>query len=159
MATSVIKQFDDAKDLFTMGASIVCLPASTDPEFADWLAEAMVEYGKIMGWYNAPKHICAGGDLRGLAFCCPPVKNCPIHGALKKLGMTPEEFAKRKQQIARGTILDQEVDTCFGSLIWCCKITKPCYMRDAALRRLRISEAEYMVLKKNVAERLLNKSF
>ena len=27
-----------------------------------------------MTWEDAPSHICRGGDVRGLAFCCPPVK-------------------------------------------------------------------------------------
>ena len=30
--------------------------------------------GKTMAWENSPSHICRGGDVRGLAFCCPPVK-------------------------------------------------------------------------------------
>ena len=33
-----------------------------------------------MVWENSPSHICRGGDVRGLAFCCPPVKPCPIMG-------------------------------------------------------------------------------
>ena len=36
--------------------------------------------GKTMVWENSPSHICRGGDVRGLAFCCPPVKPCPIMG-------------------------------------------------------------------------------
>ena len=38
--------------------------------------------GKTMVWENSPSHICRGGDVRGLAFCCPPVKPCPIMGKL-----------------------------------------------------------------------------
>ena len=26
-----------------------------------------------MTWEDAPSHICRGGDIRGLAFCCPPM--------------------------------------------------------------------------------------
>ena len=78
-----------------------------DPEFAEWLSGAMKEYDSLSGWCNAPKHICAGGDLRGLAFCCPPVKHCAVLGALKRAGMTPEEFVEKKISFARGTPLEK----------------------------------------------------
>ena len=157
MALADVGEFDDAKLLLSMGADVVSLRGA-DPEFAEWLSEAMKEYGSIIGWCNAPKHICAGGDLRGLAFCCPPVKHCAVLGALKKAGMTPEEFVERKLRLAKGTPLEKGEGTCFGSLVWCCKITKPCYLRDAALARTGLSGKEYMTLKKKLAEELLKKN-
>ncbi|WP_369425262.1 methanogenesis marker 9 domain-containing protein [Methanothrix sp.] len=155
MALSDVRSFEDAKRLLSMGADVISLSKTTDEEFARWLSSALRRFEDITGWYNAPKHICAGGDLRGLAFCCPPVKPCPVHGALKRLGITPEEFVRRKLDLARGTPLEKGDGTCFGSLIWCCKITKPCYMRDAALRRAGLTPKEYMILKRGVAEGLL----
>ncbi|ABK14556.1 MAG: methanogenesis marker 9 domain-containing protein [Methanothrix sp.] len=155
IALSDVKSFEDAKRLLSMGADVISLKEPADEEFARWLSSALRKLEDITGWYNAPKHICAGGDLRGLAFCCPPVKPCPVHGALKRLGITPEEFVKRKLELARGTPLEKGDGTCFGSLIWCCKITKPCYLRDAALRRAGLTPKEYMVLKRKVAEGLL----
>ncbi|MCQ8902862.1 MAG: methanogenesis marker 9 domain-containing protein [Methanothrix sp.] len=155
MALSEIKSFEDAKRLLSMGADAISLKESTDEEFASWISSALRKFEDITGWYNAPKHICAGGDLRGLAFCCPPVKPCPVHGALKRLGMTPDEFVRRKLELARGTPLEKGDGTCFGSLIWCCKITKPCYLRDVALRRAGLTPKEYMILKRRVAEGLL----
>ncbi len=157
MALADVVEFDDAKNLMAMGADVVSLRGA-DPEFADWLSGAMLEYEELSGWYNAPKHICAGGDLRGLAFCCPPVKHCPVLGAIKKLGMTPEEFVYRKLAFAKGTPLEKGDGTCFGSLVWCCKITKLCFLRDAAMERIGLSATEYMRLKKKLAEELLAKT-
>jgi putative methanogenesis marker domain 9 len=155
MALADIGEFEDAKNLLAMGADVVSLRGA-DPEFARWLSGAMLEYGSLSGWCNAPKHICAGGDLRGLAFCCPPVKNCAVLGALKKAGITPEEFVHKKLSAARGTPLEKGEGTCFGSLVWCCKITKQCFLRDAALQRVGLSGKEYMELKKKLAEELLS---
>ncbi|NYT02545.1 MAG: methanogenesis marker 9 domain-containing protein [Methanosarcinales archaeon] len=154
MVTGRFGDFGAAKRLLSMGASLVCLK-NPDPEFADWLTGAMSQYERLIGWYNAPKHICSGGDLRGLAFCCPPVKSCPVLGALKKAGMTPEEFVHKKQDLARGTPLQFGDGTCFGSLVWCCKISKPCFMRDAVLQSMNLSESDYMNLKRQLADELL----
>jgi len=154
MALGDVKDFDDAQSLLAMGSDLVSLKGA-DPEFAEWLSTAMKEYDSLSGWYNAPKHICSGGDLRGLAFCCPPVKHCPVLGALKKAGMSPEQFVERKLELSRGTPLEKGDGTCFGSLVWCCKITKPCYLRDAALSRAGLSGKEYMSLKKKLAEDIL----
>ena len=156
MALGHVDDFKDARSLLAMGADLISL-RNADPEFVEWLSRAMEEYQDLSGWYNAPKHICAGGDLRGLAFCCPPVKHCPVLGALKKVGMTPDDFVERKLELARGTILESGEGTCFGSLVWCCKISKPCYLRDAVLGRIGLSGREYMALKKKLAEDLLKR--
>ncbi len=156
MALADVGEFEDAKDLLAMGADMVSLRGA-DPEFAAWLSGAMTEYEALIGWGNAPKHICAGGDLRGLAFCCPPVKHCPVLGALKRAGMTPDEFVEKKIALARGTPLEKGDGTCFGSLVWCCKITKQCFLRDTCLSRTGLSGKEYMALKRKLAEDLLKK--
>ena len=157
MALADIGEFDDARVLMAMGADVVSLRGA-DPEFAQWLSQAMKEYDSISGWGNAPKHICAGGDLRGLAFCCPPVKHCAVLGALKKAGMTAEEFVAKKLALARGTPLEKGEGTCFGSLVWCCKASKMCYLREAAMQKIGLSDREYMELKKKLAEDLLRPS-
>lgn len=156
MALADVGEFEDAKALLAMGAEVVSLRGA-DPDFAEWLSGAMKEYESLSGWCNAPKHICAGGDLRGLAYCCPPVKHCAVLNALKKAGMTPEEFVEKKLSLAKGTPLEKGDGTCFGSLVWCCKITKPCYLRDAAMAKIGLSGKEYMELKKKLAEDLLKK--
>ncbi|MFB3764422.1 MAG: methanogenesis marker 9 domain-containing protein [Methanotrichaceae archaeon] len=153
MALGDIADFDSAKQLMDMGADMVSLRGA-DHDFTEWLSGAMKEFDGLSGWYNAPKHICAGGDLRGLAFCCPPIKHCAVLGALNRAHMTPEEFIERKLAFAEGTPLKHGEGTCFGSLVWCCKITKPCCLRDAALVRIGLSKKDYMVWKKKLAESL-----
>jgi putative methanogenesis marker domain 9 len=155
MAMGDVGDFEDAQSLLSMGADLVSLRGA-DPEFASWLSQAMKECDHLSGWYNAPKHICSGGDLRGLAFCCPPVKHCPVLGALRRTGMSPEEFVQRKLKLAKGTPLEHGEGTCFGSLVWCCKASKPCFLRDAALDRIGLSGRDYMQLKRKLADQLLN---
>lgn len=150
-----VGDFQDARNILSMGADMISLSDDADPEFVAWLADTLKRFHDLVGWYNAPKHICSGGDLRGMAFCCPPVKNCPLLGALKKINISPEEFVERKLALTKGTPLEPGDGTCFGSLAWCCKITKPCFMRDAVLDRRGIAPDEYMRLKKKLAEDLL----
>ncbi|AXI24772.1 methanogenesis marker 9 domain-containing protein [Methanofervidicoccus sp. A16] len=109
-------------------------------------------------WKDAPSHICRGGDLRGLAFCCPPIKNCPIHDALEVLKMTPEEYIKIKEEFGKKTRLGEGKGTCFNSLVWCCKISKPCPLRDMVLRSIGMSKEEYMELKKKLSQEILRRS-
>ncbi len=109
-------------------------------------------------WDNAPSHVCRGGDLRGLAFCCPPIKGCPIHNLLNILRMTPHEFINIKENFGKKTRLGEGKNTCFGSLVWCCKITKPCPFRDDEMLKINMSEDEYMNLKKELAEEIIKNS-
>ncbi|MFQ6050455.1 MAG: methanogenesis marker 9 domain-containing protein [Candidatus Hydrothermarchaeota archaeon] len=110
-----------------------------------------------MGWDDAPQHICRGGDIRGLAFCCPPIKRCPTHKAIREAGLTHEEYIKIKMNFARKTKLGEGEGTCFGSLVWCCKVTKPCPYRDAAMARANLTPEEYMELKKQLAFEITKK--
>ncbi|WP_297980952.1 methanogenesis marker 9 domain-containing protein [uncultured Methanobrevibacter sp.] len=109
-----------------------------------------------MAWDDAPSHICRGGDVRGLAFCCPPVKPCPIMNALREIGITPQEYLDIKQKFARETRLGEGPGTCFGSLVWCCKTSKPCPLRDMTLNQIGMSEDEYLTLKKQLSEEILS---
>jgi len=77
MAMGDVGDFEDAKALLAMGADMISLP-SPEPGVAKRLSDQVSKYDDQSGWYNCPKHICSGGDLRGLAFCCPPVKHCPV---------------------------------------------------------------------------------
>lgn len=109
-----------------------------------------------MGWDDAPSHICRGGDIRGLAFCCPPVKPCPIMNALKEVGISPQEYINIKETFAKETKLGEGPGTCFGSLVWCCKTSKPCPLRDMTLKQIGMSTDEYLTLKKQLSEAILN---
>lgn len=108
-----------------------------------------------MTWEDAPSHICRGGDKMGLAFCCPPVKPCPILNALDEVNLTPQEYIDIKTEFAKETKLGEGTGTCFGSLVWCCKPSKPCPLRDITLRNIGMTHDEYLDLKKELSERLV----
>ncbi|MGB9927318.1 MAG: methanogenesis marker 9 domain-containing protein [Methanosarcina sp.] len=155
-----IRDFEAAKDMFSRGADMVSVARGVmeSPELINELVDNVTAYQKLIGWYNAPKHVCSDGDFRALAFCCLPVKPCPVHEKFRKLGYTAEEFAKTKFDFAKGTMLEYGADTCFGSLVWCCKISKPCWIRDGVLNTIGLSDAEYMKLKKQLAEYVMDRA-
>lgn len=153
-----VKDFEAAKEMFTRGADMVSVARGVleNSGLIQELVENVTSYQRSIGWYNAPKHVCSEGDFRGLAFCCLPVKPCPVHEKFRKLGYTAEEFARTKLDFAKGTMLEYGGDTCFGSLVWCCKITKPCWIRDGVLNTIGLSDVEYMKLKQQLAKYVLD---
>ena len=108
-----------------------------------------------MTWEDAPSHICRGGDKRGLAFCCPPVKPCPILNALDEVNLTPQEYIDIKTEFAKETKLGEWTGTCFGLLLWCCKPSKPCPLRDITLKNIGMTHDEYLDLKKELSDKLV----
>lgn len=158
IANNSVDDFDAALDFFSSGADMVSVAraAAGDSEFIPHLVQKITAYQQETGWYNAPKHVCKRGDNRGLAFCCPPVKYCGLLKRIETVGFTPEEFIQLKQNSVKGTPLEGGKDTCFGSLVWCCKGTKPCYYRDGSLSQLGLSLEEYMKMKKELSEKILN---
>jgi len=108
-----------------------------------------------MAWEDAPSHVCRGGDKRAMAFCCPPVKPCPIVFALEDAGISAQEYVEIKENFGKKTRLGEGEGTCFGSLVWCCKPSKPCPLRDMVLRRINMSTDEYMDLKHQLPEELV----
>jgi putative methanogenesis marker domain 9 len=152
-----IRDAESAKEMFSRGADMVSLARAvlSSPQIIDHLVAEVSSFQAMTGWYNAPKHICGGGDLRALAFCCLPVKPCAVHIALKQIGLTAEEFMKIKLKFAKGTPIESGEGTCFGSMTWCCKITKPCFLRDAELDIKNLSDVEYMRIKKRLSEYIL----
>ena len=111
-----------------------------------------------MAWEDSPSHVCRGGDKRALAFCCPPVKPCPVVYALEDAKLTPQDYIKIKEKFGEKTRLGYGEGTCFGSLVWCCKPSKPCPLRDMVLRRIDMSEDEYVKLKRELSEELVGAS-
>ena len=111
-----------------------------------------------MVWEDSPSHVCRGGDKRALTFCCPPVKPCPIIYALEDAKLSPQDYIKIKEKFGEKTKLGYGEGTCFGSLVWCCKPSKPCPLRDMVLRRIDMSEDEYMKLKRELSEELVGAS-
>jgi TIM-barrel protein len=152
-----VVDFESAKEMFSHGADMVSAARAVlkNPLIINQLVLEVSSFQSLTGWYNAPKHICGGGDLRALAFCCLPVKPCALHGALKQAGISAEEFVRIKTDFARKTPIEYGEGTCFGSMTWCCKITKPCYLRDGALEAAQLSDVEYMRIKKRLSEFIL----
>ncbi len=111
-----------------------------------------------MEWEDSPSHVCRGGDKRALAFCCPPVKPCPVIYALEDAKLSPQDYIKIKEKFGEKTRLGYGEGTCFGSLVWCCKPSKPCPLRDMVLRRIEMTEDEYMKLKRELSEELVGMS-
>jgi len=154
-----VNDLNTAKEMFTRGADILSVGRGImeDPSLITHLVNESTLIQKELGWYNGPKHVCRGeGDLRGLAFCCMPVKPCPVHSNVKKIGLSPKEFADVKMEFAKGTPLEYGDSTCFGSLVWCCKITKMCPLRDGVLEMIGLSDADYMELKRELADYILD---
>lgn len=153
-----VRDFEDAQKMFGRGADMVSVARGSleNPGIFNEIASSTSIVQRQTGWYNAPKHICGGGDLRGLTFCCLPVKPCVVHAALKKIGMTAKEFAEIKLDFVKGTPLQYGEGTCFGTMAWCCKATKPCFLRDSVLDAIGLSGVEYTLLKKRMAEHILS---
>jgi TIM-barrel protein len=159
IANNSINTFDRAMDAFSHGADLVSLGRKSDPWTLAGLDAAITRFADEGGWYNAPKQLCRGGDVRALAFCCMPVKACPLIPALEKIGLSRNEYLKIKQEAVKGTPLDDGKSTCFGSLAWCCKISSPCMFRNMTLEKKGLSTREYMQCKHHLAEKIMHKLF
>lgn len=153
-----INSFVSAKNMLTNGADLISLARMAQPSVLSELYADLVAYAKEVGWYNAPKQLCRGGDIRALSFCCPPVKPCPLLPYLRQLGITPQEFLDMKSAAAGLPLMSGE-GTCFGSLVFCCKSSTPCFGRDRALHQISMSKTTYMKEKRAFAKRLLEMRF
>ncbi|MCL2460841.1 MAG: methanogenesis marker 9 domain-containing protein [Euryarchaeota archaeon] len=153
-----ISSFESAKEMLTYGADLISLARMSHSNVLSDLFNDMVQYAKETGWYNVPKQLCRGGDIRALAFCCPPVKPCPLIPYLKEIGLSPQEFIDMKTAGAGLPLMEGE-GTCFGTLIFCCKLSTPCFARDLALRRASMSKATFMKEKRALADKLLSMLF
>ena len=159
IANNSMNSFERMKDMLSHGADMVSLARKSDERTLSGLDAAISRYAEEHGWYNSPKQLCRGGDLRSLAFCCMPVKNCPLIPTLQKVGLTREEYISLKQNFVRDTPLEGGKQTCFGSLSWCCKDTSPCMFRDLTIRQLSLSSKEYMRLKRELSGKLMERLF
>ena len=159
IANNSINTFNRMKDLMAHGADMVSLARNSDIDTLRSLDMAISAYADETGWYNAPKQLCRGGDLRGLAFCCMPIKQCPLLPALKKAGMTPKEYHDLKIESVENTPLASGSSTCFGSLAWCCKSSTPCMFRDISIKKEGISLADYMRYKRRLSEKIMKRLF
>jgi len=156
IANNSLNTFDRVKDMFAHGADLVSLARKSDERTLSGLDAAITRYSDEQGWYNAPKQLCRGGDIRALTFCCMPVKSCPLIPTLDSLGIKRDEYIRLKEESVRGTLLEGGKNTCFGSLAWCCKNSSPCMFRDITIQQAGISSKEYMRLKRQLSEKIIH---
>lgn len=159
IANNSMNTFDRVRDMFSHGADLVSLARNADVRTLAGLDAAIERLTDEQGWYNAPKQLCRGGDIRALTFCCMPVKNCPLLPMLDRLGLSREEYLGFKQKAVAGTPLEPGAQTCFGSLAWCCKVSSPCMFRDMTLAQSGLSRQEYMRQKKQLADKIIQHLF
>jgi len=156
IANNSMHTFDRMRDMLSHGADMVSLARKSDERTLGSLDAAISRYVDEHGWYNSPKQLCRGGDLRALSFCCMPVKNCPLIPTLDKLGIAREEYMALKQEYVKNTPLSEGKQTCFGSLAWCCKDSSPCMFREMTLRQAGLTSAEYMREKRKLSDKLMH---
>ena len=156
IANNSMHTFERVKEMLSHGADMVSLARKSDERTLGGIDAAISRYADEHGWYNSPKQLCRGGDLRALTFCCMPVKNCPLIPTLEKLGISKEEYLAIKQEYVRGTPLSEGKQTCFGSLAWCCKDSSPCMFRDLSIRQVGLSNGDYMRKKRELSDKLMH---
>jgi len=159
IANNSITSFTVAKDMLAHGADLISLARHADPATLAGLNEKMAAYADETGWYNAPKQLCRGGDIRSLTFCCMPVKKCPLLPVLENLDISRNEFMSLKLDAVKNTPLEGGENTCFGSLAWCCKSSTPCIFRNMALQEAGLNLSDYMRYKRRLSEKLMRRVF
>ncbi len=159
IANNSITTFDQMREMLSHGADLVSLARGASERTLAGLDAAITRYADEQGWYNSPKQLCRGGDIRSLAFCCMPVKSCPLLPTLEKIGLSRDRYISLKQEAVRGTPLEGGAQTCFGSLSWCCKSSSPCMFRDITLQQMGLSKKEYMQAKRQLSERITHDVF
>ena len=159
IANNSINTFDRMREMLSHGADIVSLARQSDERTLAGLDAAITRYADEEGWYNSPKQLCRGGDVRSLTFCCMPVKECPLMPTLNRIGMPKEDYIRMKLGAVAGTPLEGGKQTCFGSLAWCCKTSSPCIFRDMTLKTSGLSKKEYMRLKRDLSDTIMSRVF
>ena len=159
IANNSINTFERMREMLSHGADMVSVARKSDERTLSGLDAAISRYAAEEGWYNSPKQLCRGGDIRALAFCCMPVKECPLIPTLARIGLPKEEYIRMKLDTVKGTPLEDGKQTCFGSLAWCCKTSSPCMFRDMTLKQLNISKKEYMRMKRELSDTIMSRVF
>ena len=159
IANNSINTFDRMREMLSHGADIVSLARKSDTRTLSGLDAAITRYAVEEGWYNSPKQLCRGGDIRALTFCCMPVKECPLIPTLTRINMPKEAYIQMKLDSVKGSPLQVGNQTCFGSLAWCCKTSSPCMFRDMTLKQAGLSKKEYMRLKRELSDTIMSRVF
>jgi TIM-barrel protein len=159
IANNSINTFDRMREMLSHGADIVSLARKSDIRTLSGLDAAITRYAMEEGWYNSPKQLCRGGDIRALTFCCMPVKECPLLPTLSRINMPKEDYIQMKLEAVKGSALQEGNQTCFGSLAWCCKTSSPCMFRDMTLKQVGLSKKEYMRMKRELSDTIMSRVF
>ena len=159
IANNSINTFDRMREMLSHGADMVSLARKSDARTLSGLDAAITRYAMEEGWYNSPKQLCRGGDIRALTFCCMPVKECPLLPTLSRINMPKEAYIQMKLESVKGSALQEGNQTCFGSLAWCCKTSSPCMFRDMTLKQVGLSKKEYMRLKRELSDTIMSRVF
>jgi putative methanogenesis marker domain 9 len=159
IANNSINTFERMREMLSHGADLVSLARKSDERTLAGLDAAISRYAMEEGWYNSPKQLCRGGDIRALAFCCMPVKECPLIPTLSRIDLPKEDYIRLKLDTVKGTPLEEGKQTCFGSLAWCCKTSSPCMFRDMTLKQQNISKKEYMRMKRELSDTIMSRVF
>ncbi|MDD4254240.1 MAG: methanogenesis marker 9 domain-containing protein [Methanofollis sp.] len=159
IANNSITSFDRAMEMFAHGADMVSMARRSDERTLAGIDAAIQRKAEESGWYNAPKQLCRGGDVRSLAFCCMPVKHCPLIPFLESIGLSREDYIRIKTEAVEGTPIAGGKTTCFGSLSWCCKSSSPCMLRELSMKEAGLSSAEYMRQKRRLAGDIMERVF
>jgi len=159
IANNSITTFERMREMLSHGADMVSLARKSDERTLSGLDAAISRYAAEEGWYNSPKQLCRGGDIRALTFCCMPVKECPLIPTLSRIGLPKEEYIRLKLDTVKGTPLQEGKQTCFGSLAWCCKTSSPCMFLDMTLKQQNISKKEYMRMKRELSDTIMSRVF
>ncbi|MCK9312822.1 MAG: methanogenesis marker 9 domain-containing protein [Methanocorpusculum sp.] len=155
IANNSVTNTDRMMDYFSHGADLVSLARGANLPNLQTLDRYIRATAEEVGWYNAPKQLCRGGDVRSLTFCCMPVKQCPLLPALETFKLSREEYLSLKQSSTKETMLAEGSHTCFGSLAFCCKSTTPCMFRDMTLKSINLPKNDYMALKRTLSEKIV----
>jgi tRNA-dihydrouridine synthase B len=159
IANNSITSFDRMREMLSHGADLVSLARQSDEPTLAGLDAAITRYADEDGWYNSPKQLCRGGDIRSLTFCCMPVKECPLIPTLSRIDLPKDDYIRLKLGSVQGTKLEEGRQTCFGSLAWCCKTSSPCMFRDMTLKQSGLSKKEYMRLKRELSDTIMSRVF
>ncbi|MGA2105299.1 methanogenesis marker 9 domain-containing protein [Methanoregula sp.] len=159
IANNSVTTFDRMREMLSHGADLVSLARQSDIDTLAGLDAAISRYADAEGWYNSPKQLCRGGDIRALTFCCMPVKECPLIPVLSRIGLSRDEYVRLKLDSVKGTPLDGGPNTCFASLAWCCKTSSPCMFRDMTLANEGLSKKEYMRRKRELSATIMSRVF
>ncbi len=96
------------REMLSHGADLVSLARQSDIDTLAGLDAAISRYADAEGWYNSPKQLCRGGDIRALTFCCMPVKECPLIPVLSRIGLSRDEYVRLKLDSVKGTLSTED---------------------------------------------------